>query len=98
MYVDKNDRSIRWEAHVRRKFGDGVWLYVVGPPAHTWPSDSDHHAACCTSASDHWAATQHNDASYIVSPIARHLRCVRYSALRSPSSRWLALYRAGGAA
>ena len=60
---------------MRRKFSDGVWLWVVGPPDHRWRWDTDHHAACCTSSSDQWQATQHNRSSYIVSPMARHLRC-----------------------
>lgn len=74
LYVDKADRSIRWEAHIRRKFEDGVWLWVDGPPGGHWHVATDHHAACCTKSSNQWQLTQQAGPSLVVCPIDNHLR------------------------
>jgi hypothetical protein len=74
LYVDKLDRSIRWEAFVRRKFGNGVWLWAAGP-ACGWQRPEEHHAYCCTDNCNLWRSTQHNSVSHVVLPITNHLRC-----------------------
>ena len=74
LYVDQRDRSVRWEAYVRRKFLDGVWLWAVGPPQN-WHTPADHHAYCCADGTKMWEQTQHAAQSHVAMPFSRHLRC-----------------------
>ena len=73
LYVDKTDRNVRWEAFVRRKFDNGVWIWAAGPADH-WDTPADHHAYICNEDCRLWRETQHCGLSHVVLPMLSHLR------------------------